>query len=124
VGETGSQGLQGITGSQGPTGAQGTTGPQGPSGISKRIESYSGTSDASGNVFYSWDAFPDIPNIQPVTYPPTSDLCVARLTAVSATGCTVQITQRIALTVLSLSVLSFASTPVSGITVKILVTET
>lgn len=69
-GDTGSVGPKGDTGPQGPDGTAGTTGAQGlkgdtgPAGTPKRIERYTGTTNASGiaPIVFSpaFDAIPDI----------------------------------------------------------------
>lgn len=87
----------------------------------KRTETYSGTTDASGNWTVVFPiAFPSTPNIQPVLVNP-SNAAVFTLTASSASGFTVNVGIRASLTVLGISLLSFAVTPVSGQAVNALV---
>lgn len=89
----------------------------------KRQESFSGTTDGSGNFSGTFTpSFSTAPNTQPVIVNGT-DLMVFRLTANSVSGFTVNVVQRVKLTVLGIDLLSFNATPVSGQAVKVMVFE-
>jgi len=139
-GDTGAQGVQGLTGPAGPTGAtgatgaqglrglqgiqgvQGPTGPQGPSGISKRIETYTGTTNASGQIIVTYPtAFSAVPNVQ--TPPPALANQVWTLTSSTATGFTAVLSQRNVTTLLGLEVLLGATVPVANSAAQIVVIE-
>lgn len=127
-GDTGAAGQQGVQGQQGNTGAQGVqgltgaTGAQGPSGISKRIETYLGTTNASGQIVVTHTpAFSAIPNIQPP--PPPSANQVWTLIANTVNGFTVQLSQRNVVTLLGIEVLLGATVPVASFATQILVVE-
>ncbi len=122
-GPQGIQGIQGIQGLKGEKGDTGATGPTGPSGISMRIERYSGTTNASGLVTITYSTpFAAKPHVNPVIHLGGTTQ-IARIISSTTTGCTILVEQRASLTVLSLSVLSFAATPVVGAVVDILVIE-
>lgn len=126
MGSSGPQGIQGQSGSTGATGAAGPTGPTGstgPQGPSLRIERYSGTTDVSGNwtVVYP-TAFTTVPQVQLQLSNPTTEYN-SRLITTSTTGFTCNVYQRTSLTVLSLSLLSFATTAVSSVNIRALVIE-
>lgn len=122
IGLTGPQGIQGIQGLPGATGAAGATGPQGPSGISKRLETYTGTTNASGQLIVTYPAaFIQTPNVQ--TPPPALANQVWTLTASTATGFTAVLSQRNVVTLLGLEVLLGAVVPVSGSAAQIVVIE-
>lgn len=132
MGTSGPQGVQGqsgnvgATGAVGPTGSTGLTGPTGatgPQGPSLRIERYSGTTDVSGNwtVVYP-TAFTTIPQVQLQLSNPTTEYN-SRLITTSTTGFTCNVYQRTSLTVLSLSLLSFATTVVPSANIRALVIE-
>lgn len=86
----------------------------------KRQETYTGTSDGSGNYTVTFGtSFGAAPNIQANVVGGTTEQ-MSRIVSVSTTGFTVNVFQRA--TVLSLA-LSVATTPVSGASVDVLVTE-
>lgn len=119
IGNTGAQGGQGV---QGNTGATGSTGATGPSGISKRLESYIGTTDTNGLFTITYPvAFSAIPNVQPE--PPS----VANYTWVkvssTTTGFSLRLIQRASLTVLGLELLAATFTNVPSVASKALVVE-
>lgn len=95
---------------------------RGPRGITKRIEPYTGTTDASGlfSVTYA-TPFPAIPSVQPE--PPT----VANYTWIKVTstvnGFSIRLIQRASLTVLGLELLAAQFTNVVGAAAKVLVVE-
>ena len=95
---------------------------RGPRGITKRIEQYNGTTDASGlyTVTYA-TPFAQIPNVQPE--PPS----VANYTWVKVTstvnGFSIRLIQRASLNVLGLDVLASTFTNVSGGAARVLVVE-
>jgi len=118
-GLTGATGAQGIQGIQGPTGA---TGPQGPSGISKRLETYTGTTSAAGQIIVTYPTvFSQAPNVQPP--PPAVASQVWTLVSSTATGFTLQLNQRNVVTLLGLEVLLGATVPVVGSAAQIIVIE-
>lgn len=122
VGATGATGAQGLRGLQGIQGIQGLTGPQGPSGISKRIETYTGTTNASGQMIVTYPtAFSAVPNVQ--TPPPASANQVWSLSSSSATGFTAVLNQRNVVTLLGLEVLLGAVVPVANSAAQIVVIE-
>jgi hypothetical protein len=90
----------------------------------KRIESYSGTTNGSGDftVVYS-PAFSSAPNVQPVTYPPADGITRVRVTSADASGFTVRTERNASVTILSIDVLSIGVSGVSGVPVRVLVTE-
>lgn len=125
TGATGPQGLTGATGAQGIQGIQGpagATGPQGPSGISKRLETYTGTTSAAGQIVVTYPvAFSQVPNVQPP--PPALASQVWTLVASTTTGFTLQLNQRNVVTLLGLEVLLGATVPVVGSTAQVIIIE-
>ena len=122
AGATGAAGAQGLRGLQGIQGIQGLTGPQGPSGISKRIETYTGTTNASGQIVVTYPtAFSAVPNVQ--TPPPALANQVWTLTSSTATGFTAALSQRNVTTLLGLEVLLGATVPVANSAAQIVVIE-
>lgn len=90
---------------------------------SKRVETYLGTTDASGNYTVTYGtAFSTIPDVQPQLQAGTASQ-VARITASSTTGFTVNVTNRASVTLLGIEVLLAATTPVNGASVGVLVTS-
>lgn len=126
-GPEGPQGQAGPQGPQGQTGATGATGPAGPAGVdAKRIVALSGTTNASGDVSFTFSpAFAVAPHIDATITPQSNVNHKCRLTAVSTTGCTVRVESQnqAFLSLLGLDVLSAAVTAVSGATVSITATE-
>lgn len=125
TGPAGPQGLTGATGAQGVQGIQGltgATGAQGPAGISKRLETYTGTTSASGQIVVTYPtAFSQVPNVQPP--PPALASQVWTLVASTTTGLTLQLNQRNTATLLGLEVLLGATVPVVGSTAQVIVIE-
>lgn len=90
----------------------------------KRWETYSGTTDASGNysaVFAS--AFSAVPHVNPVTYPAADSTTRVRVTAVSTTGFTVKTEKNSGVSVLGLDVLGLGTVNVASVPVRVLVVE-
>lgn len=88
--------------------------------VAKRIETYSGTTNASGQIVVTYPtAFPSVPVVQP----PAPALASQVWTTVSSTttGFTLQLNQRNTVTILSIEVLLGATVPVSGSAATILV---
>jgi hypothetical protein len=87
----------------------------------KRVENYSGTTDASGNytVVYT-RSFVTTPTIQPVIAN-TTETQLFKITSSTTSGFTVQIRTRSSITVLSSDLLSSATTAVVGAQVNVLV---
>lgn len=80
----------------------------------RRIERYAGVSDGSGNYTIVYpNSFPMVPDIQPVLDNPNTQTNF-RVTARTMTGFTVNVFERTGLTVLGITLLSFATTPVVG----------
>lgn len=121
-GAAGAAGPAGPRGPQGIQGATGATGPQGPAGISKRLETYTGTTDANGLFTVTYpQAFAAVPNVQPE--PPLLSSQVWIKVSSTTTGFSLRLVQRATLEVLSLQVLAGTVTNVSGATARALVTE-
>lgn len=92
--------------------------------VAKRIEMYSGTTDGSGDYAVVFaKAFPAVPHINPVTYPAADSDTRARVIAASTTGFTIRTEKNVGLVVLSLTVLGFGTSPVTGVPVRVLVVE-
>lgn len=124
-GDTGPQGPKGDTGDTGPMGPQGIQGPQGPSGISKRIVTLQGTTDASGNVSFTFSpAFSATPHISAMLVT-TNTRQYARITAASASGCTINAYQQnqTLLSLLGLDILTAGVTAMASATIRIMATE-
>ncbi len=89
----------------------------------KRIETYTGTTDGSGNYTVTYGtAYPITPDVQPQLQSGTPSQ-VVRITASSATAFTVNVTNRASVTILGIDVLLATTTPVSGASVGVLVTS-
>lgn len=104
---------------------KGDKGDQGPSGISKRIVTLLGTTDASGNVAFTFSpAFLATPHIA-VMLQAGNTRQFSRITAASATGCTVNAFQQnqTLLSLLGLDILTAGVTAISGATIRIMATE-
>lgn len=130
TGGAGAQGAQGPIGLAGPAGAQGVQGDVGPAGAkgntgaagadAKRIDTYSGTTDANGLVTITYtSAFPAVPSVQPE--PPTASNQVWIKVASTTTGCSLRLVQRAAVTVLGLEVLLAGVTNVAGAPARVVV---
>lgn len=90
--------------------------------INRWVELYAGVTDGSGNYTVTYAMpFSVEPHVNPVTYPPADSDTRVRLTASSVNGFTVKTEKNAALSVLSLTVLGFGSTPVTGVPVRIAV---
>lgn len=103
-GPQGSQGPQGPAGAQGPKGdkgdkgdagsqgAQGIQGPAGPAGSPKRVETYTGITNASGIVTITFNTpFATPPTIlSAVTWGANNTMITGQATAVTTTGATIQ----------------------------------
>ena len=129
-GSTGATGAAGAAGAQGPiglTGAQGDVGPAGAKGNTgaagadaKRIDTYTGTTDANGLVTITYtSAFAAVPSIQPE--PPTASNQVWTKVTSTTTGCSLRLVQRAAVTVLGLEVLLAGTTNVAGAPARVVV---
>lgn len=116
------RGPKGLTGNTGAQGIQGLQGITGPSGISKRIEPYTGTTDANGLYTVTYPvAFSAIPNVQPE--PPTvANYTWIKVTS-TTTGFSLRLIQRASLTVLGLELLAAQFTNVAGAAARVLVVE-
>lgn len=90
--------------------------------IAKRIETYTGTTNASGQVTVTYSsAFSTVPNVQ--TPPPALANQIWTLTSSTTTGFTAMLSQRNVVTLLGLEVLLGAVVPVSGSAAQIVVIE-
>lgn len=126
-GQKGEQGIQGVKGDEGPMGPQGPkgetgeTGAQGAPGISRRIETYTGVTNGSGDytVVYS-TAFSTTPKVVPSLVTASQSLTY-RVSNSTTTGFTIRVEQRASVTVLSLQVVGFATTAVAGAGVNVIV---
>ena len=88
--------------------------------VAKRIETYAGTTNASGQITVTYStAFPTVPVVQP----PAPALANQVWTTISSTttGFTMQLNQRNTVTLLSVEVLLGATVPVSGTAATFLV---
>lgn len=129
-GAQGEQGLQGEPGPQGPQGepgpqgVQGIQGPKGDTGPDRRIEVLTGTTDASGNVTFTFSAFASRPGLS-VAFQASSNREFHTVTAYSASGVTVNVSSRneTLLSLLGINILTAAVTPVSGKSVTVVLTS-
>lgn len=88
--------------------------------VAKRIETYSGTTNASGQIVVTYpSAFPSVPVVQPPA--PAAANQVWTTVASSTTGFTLQLNQRNVVTLLGIEVLLGATVPVAGVAATILV---
>src|SRR5690606_39325362 len=114
-GDPGEQGIQGVKGDKGDKG------DTGPSGISKRIDTYVGSTNSSGDVTFTYTtAFPDQPivSIEPLN----SDQYFVKKMSASASGITLRVFQRQTITLLGAELLLGSVTAVNGAEVRIVVT--
>lgn len=97
-GDAGAQGLQGLKGDAGPIGPQGVkgdtgaAGATGPAGTPRRVETYTGTSNASsvGTVTFN-PAFATPPTVIPQQTWVGGQMVSPGVTSVTATGCTLAV---------------------------------
>lgn len=89
----------------------------------KRIETYTGTTDASGNYTVTYSTpFSVTPDVQPQLQAGTTQQMV-RITSSTTTGFTVNATNRATVTLLSVDVLLGNTTPLASASVGVLVTS-
>lgn len=89
----------------------------------KRMETYSGTSDASGNYTITYGtAYSSTPHVNP-TLIGNDDHTACRITTSSTTGFTIKVEARSSLSVLGVNLASFAVSNVVGASVGVLVIE-
>lgn len=95
-----------------------------PTSITANVTSYTGVTNAQGEWTVTF-ATPKlvVPHVNPQLYPTTDASITCRLIAVSINGFTVKVEQRSSLTVLTMSVLSFAVTNVNGANIRALVVD-
>lgn len=95
---------------------------RGPRGITKRIEPYSGVTDASGlfTVTYA-TPFAAIPSVQPE--PPSAANYTWVKVSSTVNGFSLRMIQRASLNVLGVDLLASAFTNVAGAAAKVLVVE-
>lgn len=88
--------------------------------VAKRIETYAGTTNAAGQIAVTYPtAFPVAPVVQPPA--PAAANQVWTTVSSTATGFTLQLNQRNAVTLLAVEVLLGATVPVAGTTATMLV---
>lgn len=88
--------------------------------VARRIETYSGTTDANGRITVTYGtAYPAVPVVQPPA--PAAANQVWTTVASTTTGFTLQLNQRNTVTLLSVEVLLGATVPVTGTAAQILV---
>lgn len=88
--------------------------------VARRIETYSGTTNASGQITVTYGTpYPTAPVVQPPA--PAAANQVWTTVSSTTTGFTLQLNQRNTVTLLSIEVLLGATVPVVGTTAKILV---
>lgn len=92
--------------------------------ISKRVETYSGTTNGSGDytVVFS-PAFSATPNVQPVTYPSADSVTRVRVTAADQNGFTIRAEKNITVNLLAVDLLSLGVAGVASVPVRVLVVE-
>lgn len=91
----------------------------------RRIEVLTGTTDASGNVTFSFAAFPSRPGLS-VAFQASNNREFHTVTAYSATGVTVNVAARneTLLSLLGINILTAAVTPINGKSVTVVLTST
>ena len=90
----------------------------------KRLETYAGTSNASGDLVITFAVpFLAAPHVNPVCYPPADADTRSRVLSVTTTGCTIRTEKNNGLVVLGLTVLGFGTGPVASVPVSVLVAE-
>lgn len=122
-GPKGDGGEQGDVGATGATGADSIVpGPMGPAGPGLKTFRASGVTDASGNVTFNLTAagFPAAPMIAHAVATSATGAIDVRITALTATSCTVNVRQSsgIAVALLGLTLLGLPA-PLAGATVWI-----
>lgn len=90
----------------------------------KRVDTYSGTTDGSGNFSATFTTpFLATPNIQPVTYPAADSTTRVRVTSVDQNGFSVKTEKNGTLNILGLDVLALGTANVPSVQVRVLVVE-
>jgi len=88
--------------------------------VAKRIETYTGTTNAAGQVVVTYGtAYPAVPNVQPG--PPALANQIWTVVSNTAAGFTLQLNQRNVVTLLGIEVLLGATVPVNGAPAQVLV---
>lgn len=88
--------------------------------VARRIETYSGTTNASGQITVTYGtAYPAVPVVQPPA--PAAANQVWTTVSSTTTGFTLQLNQRNTVTLLSIEVLLGATVPVAGTAAQVLV---
>lgn len=88
--------------------------------VARRIETYSGTTNASGQITVTYGtAYPAVPAVQPPA--PAAANQVWTTVSSTTTGFTLQLNQRNTVTLLSIEVLLGATVPVNGAAATVLV---
>jgi hypothetical protein len=89
----------------------------------RRLFAAKGTSDGSGNVTFTFTPpFPTVPVVSPAIETTNTNVTEARITALSASSCTVNVRQSPGVVVLGISVLQVPQ-PLNGATVHLTATE-
>ncbi len=92
--------------------------------IGKRTETYSGTTDGSGNYSVTFTTpYDTIPHINPVTYPSADAVTRVRVTSASENGFTVKTEKNNAVSILAIDVLAIGTANVPSVPVRVLVIE-
>lgn len=123
-GAPGLPGRDGTDGLDGTDGVDGTPGIQGPPGISKRVETYTASTNASGVVTFTFPAFTTRPGLS-VAFTADNNRQFHTVTAYTASSVTLSILQRNAtpLSLLGVDILVAAITNVASKSVTITVME-
>ena len=88
----------------------------------KRIDTYTGTTDASGNLTITYPTvFPASPHVNPVTKPPADSITRVRVTAESVSGCTIKSEKNATVNLLRIDILGIGTANVAGVPVGVLV---
>lgn len=101
----------------------GPQGEQGPEGPSRRIETYFGITDESGDYSVSYEPiFADIPCVLPDLIT-NSNSQTWRISSSTVDGFTVRVEERSQTTVLGIQVVGYTTTPVTGASLNVTVME-
>lgn len=92
--------------------------------LGKRSETYSGVTDAGGDLVIVFAIpFPATPGLSAEVMPPSDGLTRLRITARSATGCTVHAERNASVNLLATDLLSLTLLNVAGVGVSVLAVE-
>lgn len=118
AGAAGATGPQGAQGDPGPAGATGATGAQGPAGIAGKSVRLTAVTNASGNAVFDLTpaGFSTSPAAALALQTGSANSVETKVTALTATSCTVNVRSAPIVTVVAVSVLG-APSPLAGATV-------